>query len=89
MFAYIFCKQIAEFFLPSSTRLSSNIAWLDSARSTFYQSLARLSSAREATGSTQLNSRNCWLEPSLRGMTNIVFQDPDKNNAKVLESELK
>ena len=65
MFVYIFCKQIAEFFLPSSTRLSSNIAWLDSARSTFYQSLARLSSAREATGSTQLNSRNCWLEPSL------------------------
>ena len=75
MFVYIFCKQIAEFFLPSSTRLSSNIAWLDSARSTFYQSLARLSSAREATGSTQLNSRNFWLEPSLND-TDIISVIP-------------
>ena len=47
--------------------------WLDSARSrsgstrleAFFIQI-KLNSAQEAPGSTQLNSRNCWLEPSLQ-----------------------
>ena len=62
-------------FFPGSTRLSSIRAWLDSTRSIFYWSLARLDSAREASGSTQLNSRNCWLEPSLND-TDIISVIP-------------
>ena len=79
----VFC---GLFRLPGSTRLSSIKVWLNSARSTFQQSLARLNSARGTSGSTQLNSRNCQLEPSLVYNFNITLELPPKKFTILVEA---